>query len=90
MQQQQLDWASLACGAALLPLSWLASQLWQARKNRVTPNRSAGGHKVLDSGPHRSEISVADLLSLRQPAVRLSSQEAPKASALHWQMSSFL
>ncbi|KAL0054628.1 hypothetical protein WJX82_000172 [Trebouxia sp. C0006] len=49
----QLDWASVACGAALLPLSWLASQLWQARNNSVKTSRRRGENKVVITGGSR-------------------------------------
>lgn len=44
---QQVAWTAVACGAALLPLAWLASQ---ARKNGVKPNNSISGHKVVITG----------------------------------------
>lgn len=42
----QIDWRSAAVGVALLPLSWLASELWKARKSVVKPNPSRVPYKV--------------------------------------------
>ncbi|KAL0021902.1 hypothetical protein WJX79_001281 [Trebouxia sp. C0005] len=49
----QVDWTSVACGAALLPLSWLASQLWQARTNSVKTSKRRGENKVVITGGSR-------------------------------------
>ena len=59
----QIDWRSAAAGAALLPLSWLAAELWKARTNVVKPNTSRVSYKVTTCYKLLGKVAAASAIA---------------------------